>query len=65
MVGCYHRLYGREFEQAPGAGDGHRSLTCYSPWGGKELDTIEQPNRTEVLTELPQSQDERMVTSYG
>ena len=34
-----------------------------SPWGRKESD--EQLNRTEVLMELPQSQDERVVTSYG
>ena len=30
-----------EFEQAPGVGDGQRSLTCCSPWGHKELDTTE------------------------
>ena len=28
-----------EFEQAPGVGDGQRSLAC--PWGHKELDTTE------------------------
>ena len=44
MVGWYHQLDGREFEQAPGAGDGRRSLMCCSPWGHKESDTIEQPN---------------------
>ena len=25
MVGCHHRLNGREFEKAPGAGDGQGS----------------------------------------
>ena len=30
---------GHEFEQAPGDGDGLRSLACYSPWGHKESDT--------------------------
>ena len=30
-----------EFEQAPEVGDGHGSLACYSPWGRKELDTME------------------------
>ena len=25
-------------EQAPGDGEGQRSLECYSPWGHKELD---------------------------
>ena len=27
-----------EFEQAPGDGEGQRSLVCYSPWGCKESD---------------------------
>ena len=26
MVGCHHRLYGHEFEQAPGVGDGQGGL---------------------------------------
>ena len=33
MVGWHHQLYGHEFEQAPGAGDGQGSLACCSPWG--------------------------------
>ena len=37
MVGWHHRLYGSEFEQALGVGDGQGSLACYSPWGCKEL----------------------------
>ena len=41
MVGWHHQLDGQEFEQAAGAGDGQRSLACYSPWGRKELDSIE------------------------
>ena len=41
IVGWYHRLDGYEFEQALGAGDGHRSLVCYSPWDGNGLDTTE------------------------
>ena len=28
MVGWHHRLDGQEFEQAPGVGDGQRSLVC-------------------------------------
>ena len=32
-------LNGHEFEQALGVGDGQGSLTCCSPWGGKESDT--------------------------
>ena len=43
-VGWHHLLYGHEFEQALGVGDGQGSLVCYSPWGHKESDTIEQLN---------------------
>ena len=38
MVGWHHRLDGREFEQAPGIGDGQGSLVSCSPWGRKESD---------------------------
>ena len=31
MVGWHHWLYGHEFEQAPGVGDGQGSLACCSP----------------------------------
>ena len=41
MDGWHHWLDGQEFEQAPGAGDGHRSLACCSSWGLKESDTME------------------------
>ena len=44
MVGWHHRCDGHEFEQAPGAGDGQGSLVCCSPWGCKELDTMELLN---------------------
>ena len=33
MLGWRHWLNAHEFEQAPGAGEGQGSLTCYSPWG--------------------------------
>ena len=33
MVGCHHLLYGHEFVQAPGVGDGQGSLACCSLWG--------------------------------
>ena len=33
MVGWHHWINGLVFEQAPGAGDGQRSLACSSPWG--------------------------------
>ena len=44
MVGWHHRLNGREFEQAPGDGEGQGSQTCYSPWVHKESDTTEWLN---------------------
>ena len=44
MVGWYHQLNGHGFEQALGAGDGQGGLACGSPWGCKELDTIERLN---------------------
>ena len=47
MVGWHHQLYGDEFEQAPGAGDGQGGLACCSPWGHKELDMTEWLNWTE------------------
>ena len=42
MVGWHHQLYGHEFEQTPGLGDGQGSLACCSLWGCKESDTSEQ-----------------------
>ena len=44
MVGWGHWLYGHEFQQALGVGDGQGSLVCCSPWGCKESDTTEQLN---------------------
>ena len=44
MVGWHHLLNGNEFEQSLGDDDGQGSLTCYSPWGHKELDTTERLN---------------------
>ena len=41
MVGWHDWLNGHEFEQALGDGERQRSLACCSPWGHKELDTIE------------------------
>ena len=39
MVGWHHQLYGLEFEQTPGDGEGQGILVCCSPWGHKESDT--------------------------
>ena len=41
MVGWHHQINGHEFEQAPGVGDGQRSLLCCSPRGCKESDRTE------------------------
>ena len=41
MVGWHHQLDGHELEQAPGVGDGQRSLAFCSPQGHKELGTTE------------------------
>ena len=49
MIGCHHRLDGREFERALLVGEGQGDLACCSPWGHKELDTTEGLNRTEDL----------------
>ena len=45
----HHRLDEYEFEQALRVGDGQGSLSCCSPWGGKELDMTERLNGTESL----------------
>ena len=49
--GWGHRLDGHDFGQAPGVGDGQRSLAWCSPWGRKESDTTEQLNWTDVWQE--------------
>ena len=47
MVGWHHRIDGREFEWAPGAGDG--GLACCSLWGGIVRQYWEtELNRTEA-----------------
>ena len=49
MVGWHHQLNGHEFEQVPGDGEGQGSLACCSPWGCKELDTIEWLNNNKYI----------------
>ena len=44
MVGWLHQLNEHEFEQMLRDSEGQGSLACCSPWGHKELDTIEQLN---------------------
>ena len=41
MVGWHNWLNGHEFEQAPGVGDGQRSLASWSPWSRMESDMTE------------------------
>ena len=41
MIGWHHQLNGREFEQAPGVGDGQGSLACCSLLDCKESDMTE------------------------
>ena len=47
MVGWHHQLNGREFEQAPGDGEGQGSLACCSPRGCKESDMTERMNNNQ------------------
>ena len=42
MVGWHHWLNGHEFEQVLRNTEGQGNLVCYSPWGHKESDMIEQ-----------------------
>ena len=46
VVGWHHQLNGCEFEQTHGVGEEQGSLACCSPWGHKELDTIEVTEHT-------------------
>ena len=48
MVGWHHQLNGHEFEQAPGVGDGQRSLACCDSWGCKESEMTKRLNWREL-----------------
>ena len=48
MAGWQHWLDGRESEWTPGVGDGQGGLVCCYSWGGKELDTTERLNWTQL-----------------
>ena len=56
MVGWHHWLNGHEFEQAPGDGEGQRSLASCSPWGCEELVTT-------VVAEQQQQQQRVWLSS--
>ena len=62
MVGWHHRLNGRDFEQAPGVGDGQGSLVCYSPWSQKESDTTEWLDWTDLIFPIPPIRGQGDVT---
>ena len=42
MVEWHHGFNEHKFEQIPEDSEGQGSLACYSPWGHKESDMIEQ-----------------------
>ena len=48
MVGWHHWHNEHELEQVLGVGDGQGSLAYCNPWGGKESDTTEGLNWTEL-----------------
>ena len=50
MVRWHHWLYGHEFEQALGDGEGQGSLECNGPWGRKESDMTERLNNNNKHT---------------
>ena len=54
MIGWHHQLYGHEFEQTPGDGEGQGSPMCRSPWGHKELDMTEWLNWTNAPSRASQ-----------
>ena len=53
MAGWHHRLNGREFEQAPGVGEGQGGLACCSPRGRKESDTTGRRNNNNKSQKQP------------
>ena len=51
MVGWHHWLNGHTLEQTQGDSEGQESLTCYSLWGRKELDTTQWLNSNNMVIE--------------
>ena len=53
LVGWHHRLDGHELEQAPGVGDGQRSLACCSPWGcdGSDMERLNWQGQWQELVQ--------------
>ena len=48
MAGWHHQLDAHEVGWTPGVGDGQGGLVCCDSWGGKESDTTEWLNWTEL-----------------
>ena len=44
-VRCHHQLNGHESDQAPGDGEGQRTLVGCNPWACEESDMTEQLNK--------------------
>ena len=65
MVGWHHWLYGHEFEQALGVGDGQGSLLCCSPWGHKELNITEWLKWTELRVSYPKYRGQNGSYPFG
>ena len=57
MAGWHHWLDGREFEWAPGVGDGQGGLACGDSSGLEESDMTEQLNNITVLVPVTQRSD--------
>ena len=64
MVGWHHWLYGHEFEQAPGVGDGQGSLVCCSH-GVAELDTVQRLNWTNALKDCELYNQQILVQTHS
>ena len=54
MVGWHHWLNGREFEQAPGVGDGQGSLVCCRPWEQLSWTELRETECTHALQGMEQ-----------
>ena len=52
IVGWHQQLSDHEFGQAPGDGEGQRSLACCSPWGRTESDTTQQLDNNKMKISL-------------
>ena len=65
MAGWHHRLDGHESEWTPGVGDGQGGLACCDSWGGKESDTTEWLNWTELIVILASATLLNSLISYN